>query len=84
MYPPKKSTPESDAARAAVAQISAAHWFSLAKWAKERGFLEGWKRAIAFGLGKLAAQAKAPSDKQVVQGTRILTRARELGFAPPE
>ena len=84
VYPPKKSTPESDAARAAVAQISAAHWFSLAKWAKERGFLEGWERAIAFGLGKLAAQAKAPSDKQVVQGARILTRARELGFMPQE
>lgn len=84
VYPPKKSTPECDAARAAVAQISAAHWFSLAKWAKERGFLEGWERAIAFSLGKLAAQAKVPSDKQVVQGARILTRARELGFIPQD
>ncbi len=83
-YPPKKSTPESEAAREAVAHVSAADWFGLAKWAKDRGFLEGWERSIAFSLGRLAAQSKAPSDKQVVQGARILTRAKELGFSLKE
>ena len=83
-YPPKKSTPESEAAREAVAHVSAADWFGLAKWAKDRGFLEGWERSIAFSLGRLAAQSKAPSDKQVVQAARILTRARELGFSLQE
>lgn len=84
VYPPKKSTPESEAAREVVGHVSAAHWFSLAKWAKDRGFLEGWERSIAFSLGRLAAQSKAPSDKQVVQGARILTRAKELGFSLQE
>ena len=81
VYPPKKSSPESDAAREVIAQVSAAHWFDLAKWAKERSFLQGWERSLAFSLGRLAAQGKAPSDKQVVQGARILTRAQELGFS---
>jgi hypothetical protein len=81
LYPPKQSSQESKAAREVVAQVDAAHWFSLAKWAKERGFLQGWERSIAFSLGRLAAQEKAPSDKQVVQGERILRRAQELGFS---
>jgi hypothetical protein len=84
IYRPKKSSPESNAAREAVAQVTPACWFSLAKWAKERGFLQGWERSIAFSLGRLAAQGKPPSDKQVVQGARILTRAQELGFSLSE
>ena len=55
VYPPKKSSPESDEARQVVAQVSAAHWFSLSKWAKERGFLQGWERSLVFSLGRLAA-----------------------------
>ena len=81
-YPPKQDSPAAEAAREAVAQIKADHWFALAKWAKERGFLEGWERGLAFSLGKLAASEAKPSDKQVIQGARIIARAEELGFAP--
>lgn len=84
VYPPKKSSAESEAARKAVAHVSAVHWFSLSKWAKDRGFLEGWERSLVFSLGKLTAQGRAPSDKQVVQGARILARAQELGFSLQE
>lgn len=81
-YPPKKLNPDTEAARQAVAQSSADYWFGLSKWAKERGFLEGWERSLAYSLGKLAARGTSPSDKQVVQGARIITRAKELGFSP--
>jgi hypothetical protein len=81
-YPPKQDSPATEAARHAVAQIKADHWFALAKWAKERGFLEGWERGLAFSLGKLASGGVKPSDKQVIQGARIVARAAELGFSP--
>jgi hypothetical protein len=63
-----------------VADIAANDWFALAKWSKERGFLEGWERGLAFSLGKLAARSAQPSAKQAVQGARIAERAKELGF----
>lgn len=84
VYPPRPPTPESEEARKVVENVSAAHWFNLAKWAKERSLLEGWERSLAFSLGKLAAQEKKPSERQVVQGARIFTRAQELGFSPRE
>lgn len=80
-YPPKKLSPETEAARQAVSQGTADSWFALSKWAKERNFLEGWERSLAYSLGRLAARGAAPSDKQVVQGARIMARARELGFS---
>ena len=79
-YPPKKINPETLAAKQEVTLASAEDWFALAKWAKERGLLEGWERSLAFSLGKLAARGADPSDKQAVQGARIMKRARELGF----
>lgn len=83
-YPPRKSDPATQAAREIVAHVTADKWFALAKWAKDRGFLKGWERSLAFSLGKLAAQGAAPSDKQVVQGARIVTRSQELGFSAKE
>jgi hypothetical protein len=80
-YPPRQATPAAQAARSVVAAISADDWFALAKWAKDRGFLEGWERGLVFSLGKLASRRAEPSDKQVVQGARIIDRAKELGFS---
>lgn len=79
-YPPKKLTPETEAARKAVIAVPADHWFEMSKWAKDRGFLEGWERSLVFSLGKLAARGAEPSDKQAIQGARILGRALELGL----
>ena len=79
-YPPKMSKPEALAAREGVTQVPAERWFALSKWAKERGFLEPWERSLAYSLGKLATQGRMPSDKQVVQGARIMKRAHEFGF----
>lgn len=79
-YPPRQPDPAADGARQAVASVPAEWWFGLATWAKERGLLEPWQRGLAFSLGRLAATSKAPSDKQSIQGAKILERARELGF----
>jgi len=80
VYPPRSTRPEVQVARDSVSKVPAEYWFSMAKWAKERGFLKPWERSLAFSLGKLAAANREPSDKQAVQGARILTRAQELGF----
>lgn len=79
-YPSSKPIPGAEDARNEVTSVSADDWFALSKWAKERGFLEGWERSLAFSLGKLAAMGKNPSDKQSIHGERILNRAKELGF----
>jgi hypothetical protein len=63
-----------------LAAIPAETWFELSHWAKQTGNLQGWQRAIAFGLGKRASQGREPSRKQAVQGIRILEEARRLGF----
>jgi hypothetical protein len=81
-YPKKKDDPEAAKARKAVEEVPADHWFELSKWAKDRGFLEGWERSLAFSIGRLAARSAPPSDKQVAQAARILSRAKELGFSP--
>jgi hypothetical protein len=80
-YPAKRPSAELAASSSAVVSVSANDWFSLAKWSKERGFLEGWERSLAFSLGKLAARGALPTAKQAVQGARIADRAKELGFA---
>jgi len=79
-YPPRQANGQAQAERDQVTSVSAQSWFALAKWAKDRGLLESWQRSLAFSLGKLVARGAAPSDKQAVQGARILARARELGF----
>jgi hypothetical protein len=80
VYPPRTTRPEVQSAREAVSRVPAEYWFSLAKWSKERGFLKPWERSLAFSLGRLAARGREPSDKQAVQGARIISRAQELGF----
>lgn len=79
-YPARKPNAEAEVARSSVKAVSANNWFALAKWSKEHGFLEGWERSLSFSLGKLLSRGADPSDKQSIQGARILTRARELGF----
>jgi AIPR protein/Abortive infection phage resistance protein N-terminal domain len=80
VYPQKKSSAEAIVAKEAIAPVSSDDWFALAKWAKERGFLEGWERGLAYSLGKLAGRGAEASDKQAIQGARIMKRASELGF----
>jgi hypothetical protein len=75
-----KVVPGAGVAREEIKDFSAEYWFALSKWAKERGLLQGWQRSLAFSLGKLAAQGRAPSDKQAVQGERIAEAANVLGF----
>ncbi len=83
-YLEKSVDPAVETARQDVCSLTAKHWFALSKWAKERTFLEGWERSIAFSIGRRLANGTLPSDKQSMQGSRILARARELGFAPVE
>jgi len=83
-YPDRKPNPEADVARQGLVKLPADYWFALSKWAKERDFLEGWERSLAYSLGRLAAKGASPSDKQAIQGARIMARAKELGFLPNE
>ncbi|MGE0638851.1 MAG: AIPR family protein [Thermoanaerobaculia bacterium] len=79
-YLPSRSSQQVEQLRTKLVDVPAERWFALSKWAKERGFLEGWERSLAYSLGTLAARKAVPSDKQTIQGSRILERARELGF----
>lgn len=69
---------------AKIRAVPADDWFAIAAWAKETNNLEPWQRGLAYRLGMLAAQKKAPSTKQVQQGLKILAEARRLGFRMTE
>jgi len=60
--------------------VPAEEWFAISGWAKETGNLEPWQRALAYSLGRLAAQNREPSTKQAHQGQKILDEVRRLGF----
>jgi hypothetical protein len=81
-YLTKRPNLAADAAKSAVGGVTAERWFALSKWAKERALLQGWERSLAYSLGRRVAGGLTPSDKQAVQGERILARAVELGFEP--
>ncbi|MBA4277800.1 AIPR family protein [Ralstonia sp.] len=55
-------------------------WFGIAAWAKKSDSLASWQRSIAFSLGRLAGQGKAPSRKQAAQGRKLHDDAIRLGF----
>jgi hypothetical protein len=74
------NTPEQEAMIREVSGYPADIWFAIAKWAKETNSLQGWQRALAFGIGRLLANGKTPSVKQATQGSRVLAEARRLGF----
>jgi hypothetical protein len=65
---------------ARIAEVPAQIWYDIAAWAKDTQSLQPWQRSISFSLGKQASNDKAPSRKQAIQGERILTEARALGF----
>lgn len=63
-----------------IAEVPAQTWYDIAAWAKDTQSLQPWQRSISFSLGKQASNGKPPSRKQAVQGDRILSEARALGF----
>jgi hypothetical protein len=65
-------------------EISADTWFKISNWAKETDNLAPWQRSLAFSLGRLASQQKAPSPKQAAQGVKIIAEAQRLGFKNEE
>lgn len=67
-------------AYARIRLVPADEWFAISGWAKETGNLQPWQRSLAYSLGRLAAQNKEPSTKQVHQGQKILDEVRRLGF----
>lgn len=77
-------TPEGTKALDAVKSMSGAEWFALSRWAAETKNLQSWQRRIAFSLGRLLQGGKEPSQKQAVQGEKILNEALRLGFKPAE
>jgi hypothetical protein len=73
-------TDEERAAMDAVNSLGGDSWMALSGWAKETGSLQGWERSLAFNLGRLLKYGRSPSRKQAIQGARILSEARRLGF----
>jgi hypothetical protein len=67
-------------AYARIRLVPADEWFAISGWAKDTGNLEPWQRGLAYSLGRLVAQNKQPSTKQVQQGGKILEESRRLGF----
>jgi hypothetical protein len=65
---------------ARIRMVPADEWFAISGWAKETGNLAPWQRSLAYSLGRLAAQNREPSTKQVHQGQKILDEVRRLGF----
>ncbi len=63
-----------------ICSVPAETWFGISKWAKETKNLQPWQRALAFSLGKIVAEGKVPSQKQAVQGEKILDEAKKLGL----
>lgn len=61
-------------------QVPADTWFGISAWAKKTDSLASWQRSIAFSLGKLASQGKAPSPKQAAQGRKLHDDAIRLGY----
>ncbi|WP_439519608.1 AIPR family protein [Hydrogenophaga sp.] len=61
--------------------VSAEVWFEISAWAKRTDSLASWQRSIAFSLGKLSGQGRAPSRKQATQGRRLYDEAVRQGFA---
>jgi hypothetical protein len=74
------NTPEQDDLIREVASHAPEIWFGIAKWAKETGSLQGWQRALAFSLGRLLENGKKPSVKQAVQGEKLMSEVKRLGF----
>lgn len=62
-----------------VLSLDAEQWFEISHWAKEKGALESWQRKIAYSLGVVAAEGRLPSEKQIVQGVRILQELAAWG-----
>lgn len=80
----EQPTAEEAALIARVAGVTAETWFALSAWAKDAQALASWQRSLAYSLGKLASYRRSPSRKQAVQGDRILSEAKRLGFAGPD
>jgi hypothetical protein len=73
---PRASGPLLEAAGAVSADI----WYSVASWSKEHGVLQAWQRGLAFSLGKIASRNAVPSQKQALQGRKLILAAVDLGF----
>lgn len=59
-------------------------WFNLSSWARQTDNLRAWQRSLAYSLGILASRSRAPSEKQAVQGRRLLIEAIDSGYTHPD
>jgi hypothetical protein len=73
----------SDEARKAVERVIALGgdtWLSLAKWGRETGQLEDAHRSVASTLARTINSSRRPSERQAVEGEKVLSAARKHGF----
>jgi len=64
----------------AVTTVEADVWLALSSWAKQTNSLLPWQRGLAFSIGRLKGNSRAPSVKQAKQGSILLLEAVRLGF----
>ena len=76
----EEDTPEEQEVIARAREVGAETWFEVSNWAKETGNLQSWQRGIAYSLGRLAGQGRAPSRRQAKQGLLLLEEAERLGY----
>lgn len=75
-------TDEGVAALEAVKRISGGDWKALAAWARETQNLQSWQRSMSYRIGELLGSGTDPSEKQSIQGEKVLEEALRLGFRP--
>jgi len=73
-------TAEEDGEISWVMEIRPEVWFGISAWAKKTDSLASWQRSIAFSLGRLVSQGRAPSRKQAAQGRKLHQDALRQGF----
>jgi len=78
--PQQLASPSSPADDLVFESADADTWFKIAHWAKVNAHLQPWQRSLAFSLGIRRQKGLPPTDKQAVQGRRILTDCEKLGF----
>jgi hypothetical protein len=73
------ATPDEEALITQIADVPAATWFEISRWAAQTGNLQPWQRKIAYDVGKRIARGQRPSIKQARQSKLLYAEARRLG-----
>lgn len=63
-----------------VVSTAPALWFGMARWAKEKGFFQGWERKLLYSIGLYLSKGWTISPRQARQAKRLYDHAIGGGF----